>query len=311
MRKLAGKRIFTILLVITASVTFLTGCASKNKSTDKAASAAESTTAPTDTEKKQEDKKVTPVVAAVMGTTNGYAYVDDKNELVGYNVDVLKAVFAKLPQYELSFKITDFQSIFSGIDSGIYQIGAQAFIANPQRREKYIFTDSFGKYIFKIATAADNTTIKSWKDLGGLTTEDIVGDGPVAIVEAFNKDYPDNPINLQFVDSTDGSINHLADKKIDFQISSTTTTQLRAKEYGLENAIKFVPFGDGAPDYFNSNQYFGFLISKTNQQLADDFNKVLEELIQAGTIKELSIKWFQEPQLAVSVQEATDFRDAK
>ena len=292
MKKIGSKRIAAVILALAVAAAALTGCASKTGGSSSQA-------------------KVTPVVAAVIGTTNGYAYVDKSNKLVGYNIDVLNAVFAKLPQYKLSFKITDFQSIFSGVDSGIYQIGAQAFISNADRRQKYIFTDAFGKYVFQIVTSADNTTIKSWKDLGGLTTEDMAGDGPVAIVQAYNKAYPDKPIKLNYVESSDGTLNHIIDQKVDFSISSTTTEKLRAKSFGVEKQIKFVPFGDGAPSYFSTNQYFGFLISKTNPTLANDFNRELEKLISDGTIEKLSKKWFGSSEYAVTQKEATAFRDAK
>jgi polar amino acid transport system substrate-binding protein len=260
-------------------------------------------------EGKSSNRTGTPVVAAVVGTTTGYAYIDDSEELVGYNIDVLKAAFAKLPQYELSFTTTDFQSIFSGVDSGLYHIGAQAFISNAARREKYIYTESFGKYIFRIVTSADNTTIRSWRDLGGRVAESQVGDGPVAIIEAYNIDFPNNPIKLNFVENSDGTMYHLIDKKIDFEINSYTTALYKAREYGIVDQLKFVPFGDGAPKYFNTNQYFGFLISKTNPLLADDFNNALEELISDGAIAGLAEKWFGSVDFGVTLDEARAFKD--
>lgn len=44
-------------------------------------------------------------------------------------MDVLNAVFDKLPDYELEYEVTDFGSVLSGLNSGNYQIGVNNFEA--------------------------------------------------------------------------------------------------------------------------------------------------------------------------------------
>ena len=48
----------------------------------------------------------------------------DDDKPAGYDVDVLNAVFDKLPDYELEYEVTDFGSVLSGLNSGNYQIGS-------------------------------------------------------------------------------------------------------------------------------------------------------------------------------------------
>lgn len=288
---------------------------STEKSTEKAEqeTTEESTekAAETEAESAQKDtQEVTPVVAALIGTSTLYAYVDETGELVGYNIDVLNEVFDHLPQYELSFEKTEFSSILPGLDTGIYQIGAQAFISNADRRKNYLFTESFGKYIFKIVTLTKRDDIRSWKDLGGKTVVENPDNGPVAIYKAYNEEFPDNPINLQLSESVSDGLQNLLVGRQDFYVSGVVAETLAAEEYGVADQIKFVDFGEDAPEYFNENQYFGFIVSKNNPQLAEDFNKELEKLIEDGTLEKLSKKWFGSADYATTIEEAQAFRDA-
>lgn len=81
-------------------------------------------------------EKIT-VVAATSGSPKPFTYEED-GELTGQNIELIKAVFEKLPQYKLKIVKVEFSSIFSGLTSGRYQIAVNNLAKNAER-EKIIF----------------------------------------------------------------------------------------------------------------------------------------------------------------------------
>jgi len=63
------------------------------------------------------------IYAATGGSPRPFTYVDDSGKVVGHNIELVRAVFARLPQYKLEIEVTDFPSIFAGLDADRYQIG--------------------------------------------------------------------------------------------------------------------------------------------------------------------------------------------
>lgn len=62
--------------------------------------------------KSDSSEKIT-VVAATSGSPKPFTYEED-GELTGQNIELIKAVFEKLPQYKLKIVKVEFSSIFLG-----------------------------------------------------------------------------------------------------------------------------------------------------------------------------------------------------
>ena len=63
------------------------------------------------------------------------------SDRVGYDIELIKAVFDRLPQYELQFELNDWDSILTGLDSGKYDISTECIFYSEERAEKYYFSD--------------------------------------------------------------------------------------------------------------------------------------------------------------------------
>ena len=64
--------------------------------------------------KKTSDNKTTSIVIATDGATKPFTYSDSQGNLTGYDIEVARAVFKKLPQYTVKFQATDFSGIAPG-----------------------------------------------------------------------------------------------------------------------------------------------------------------------------------------------------
>lgn len=118
------KKLASILAVTLAAGVLATGCGSSSGSASKDSSS---------------DSGKTVIKAATGANAKPYVYVGDDDKPAGYDVDVLNAVFDKLPDYELEYEVTDFGSVLSGLNSGNYQIGVNNFSYNEDRGASYLF----------------------------------------------------------------------------------------------------------------------------------------------------------------------------
>ena len=110
------------------------------------------------------------ITVATSGSPSPWISVNSSGEPEGYDIDALKLAFEKLPQYELEFKVTEFASIFGGLDTGLYQIGCNHLGYNHQRGEKYLYSVVQDVGNQGILIREDRTDINSIYDLGGHST---------------------------------------------------------------------------------------------------------------------------------------------
>ena len=69
------------------------------------------------------EKKV--IKAVTSGTLAPYFYVNDDNELTGVDIDIVKEVFNRLPQYEFQIENMELANISVTLDAKKVSIGSQ------------------------------------------------------------------------------------------------------------------------------------------------------------------------------------------
>jgi len=269
-----------ILVTILLTVSFaIVGCGQKSD-----ANSSKSST-------EQAKKKI---IVATGGMPKPFSFVDSNNNVTGYDIDVVKAVFEKLPQYDISFEKTEFTSIFAGLDSDRYQIGANNFAMNEKRKEKYIYSDPIFQNQYVIAVADKNNDIKSFTDLLGKKTEVSTGTNYATALENYNSKHSDKPVSLSYTDADLVSIlQHVESGQFDFQLIDAAMLKGYIEEYGLK--IKTISLSKEDSDLIGT-PYSYLLIGKgaNGDALSKDVNKALAEVIKDGTIKKISEKYFKD-----------------
>ena len=235
------------------------------------------------------------VVAATSGAPTPDIY-NDNGKLYGYEIEVLEEVFSRLPQYELEWEITEFTSIFTGIDAGYYQIGVNQFGYTTERAEKYLFSDLISIAPFAIIVRDDNDEINSIYDLPGHSTEVSVTSFHTTAYENYNEDHPDSQIDLIYVDDVSQTPLHVSDGIVDFEFYSKTTLLSQIESLGLTNfKIIDVTYEDQLNFLFNgvmtSPDGCYFLLAKGEEQLLADINAAFEEAVLDGTVQALGEKY--------------------
>lgn len=276
------KSVQFIATVLTAAFVMgaLSGCGStaKEKTTESAAEAASS-----------EGEKI---IIATSGSPNPFTYVDEDDNITGYDVEVVKAVFDKLPQYDYEIEITDWSSIFAGLDADKYQVAVNNISYNEERAEKYLYSNPILKLSYVIAVKSDNTDINSLEDLFGKSTEVDPDTTYTAFLEDYNEANADKgQIELNYSDEDLLlALQNIESGKYDFYLLDDALFNYYRKEYDLD--LKAITFESEEMDKITP-PYSYILVSKGNEQVVEDVNSALAELISDGTIKEISEKFFE------------------
>lgn len=142
---------------------------------------------------KAKKQKVTTLIVGTSTDMRPYCYLDEKGNLTGYEIEVIKAIDNLLPQYSFTFETYDFKNILLALAAGKIDVGAHQFESNPERRKNYLFTEegynSYTKYIEVLKTRND---INSWDDLIGKTVTANTGSATATILKNYNDSVPEN-----------------------------------------------------------------------------------------------------------------------
>lgn len=244
--------------------------------------------------KSDSSEKIT-VVAATSGSPKPFTYEED-GELTGQNIELIKAVFEKLPQYKLKIVKVEFSSIFSGLTSGRYQIAVNNLAKNAEREKKYLFTDPIFKnsYVVIFKNGSDKAkTADEWSDLAGLSTVGSSGVNSTTAIEEYNKANPDNTIELNYSsEDLKSQLEGVESGKYDFLVMDKPMFEYYQKEYSLDLTGKTIS-GDLSTALM-SEPYSYFVVGKEETQLAEDINAALKEVVEDGTSKQINEKYFDE-----------------
>lgn len=271
-----------VALALTA-VLALSGCGSG--SAEKTASAAESN-----------NSQVRTIHAVTGGGPAPYVFRDG-NKLTGQNVELVEAIFKKLPQYKLQWDIVDFSAIFSGLDSGRYQIGVNNFAWNKERAAKYLYSDPIYEipYVIEVPKGSKITAteIDSFGDLAGKTALLDPGTAATTAVQNWNEAHPDQKINEQYTGTGSdltSKLRTLASGKVDFAIDDAPVLSYYSKKAGLD--IRSITIGgDAATSITGTDPNHYLIFPKGEEQLAKDINKAFAEVVKDGDSASINQKW--------------------
>ncbi|MCW8519297.1 amino acid ABC transporter substrate-binding protein [Streptococcus macedonicus] len=258
------KKILGVTGVALASTTFLAACSSSSSSSSSSSGKEE-------------------VVFATVGTTAPFSYEKD-GELTGYDIEVAKAVFKDSDKYEVTFKKTEWSSIFTGLDSGKYQMGGNNISYTEERSAKYLFSYPIASTP-SVLVVPNNSDITSYDDIGGHSTQVVQGTTTAAQLEKYNEENADNPVDINYTNENITQIlTNLNDGKYDFKIFDAPTVNSVIKNQSLDN-LKTIDLES------EEQPYIYFIFGQDQEDLQKFVNKRLKELQENGTLTELSEKY--------------------
>ncbi|WP_214817622.1 MULTISPECIES: transporter substrate-binding domain-containing protein [unclassified Exiguobacterium] len=233
----------------------------------------------------QEEGKLTIGTA---GTLYPASFREEESDtLTGFDVELMKEI-AKRLELEVEFKEMAFDNMLTSVQNGQIDVAANDISVTEDRKEKFAFSKPY-KYTYgtAIVRKSDLSGIESLEDLKG---KKAAGEATTVFMDVA-REYGaeeviyDNATNDQYLRDV-----------------STGRTDVILNDYYLQTlALAFFPEFDITihPDIAYNPQEVAFLMDKENDELQENIDRVLGEMLEDGTVKELSEQFYNGADVSV------------
>lgn len=220
------------------------------------------------------------IVIATDATWPPMEFVDTNKEIVGFDIDLMKAA-AAAGGFQAEFKNTAWDGIFAGLAAGDYDAVMSSVTITDERKQTMDFSIPYLNAGQVLVVPKDVTNVMSLKDLSGKQVGAQIGTTGAMEIQKVQgltlKTYDE--IGLAIADLVNG------------RIAGVVVDNPTAANYVLQNdqykdKLKIVgqPFTD---------EYYGVAVKKGNTKVLDLINKGLKAVLDAKKDEALKTKWLR------------------
>lgn len=208
-------------------------------------------------------------------------FLDDNRNIVGYDVDMFKAVAAEAGM-EAEFKMTAWDGIFAGIAAGNYDAIASAVTITPERQRAYAFTVPYYD-VQQIVVLRKGGAATGFADLKGKVLGGQIGTTGIFVAQKSGVD-----MTIREYENVGLAMQDLLNKRIDAVVCDSPVA--------LYYANQKEGFSDQLTVAFRTEatESFGFVVRKDRKDLVERLNKGIEAVRAKGIEAKLIQKWLGE-----------------
>ena len=218
------------------------------------------------------------IIIAMEGTWAPWTYHNEKDELVGYDTEIGKAIADKLG-VKAVFIEGEWDGLLAGLDAGRYDIMINGVDYTGERAKKYDFSTPYAYNRTAVIVKADNNAISEMSDLKGLKTANTISSTYAQVAEKYGA-------NVTGVDDLVQTFELLISGRIDATLNAEVTF------YDYKNAHTEAAIKIACLDPESTEVVIPFKKGDDSATLREAVNKALQELRDDGTLSALSIKYF-------------------
>lgn len=232
------------------------------------------------------DNKSTNVQKIIVGTGTQFpnvCFIDENGKLTGYDVELVRKIDEKLPEYEFEFKTMEFSNLLLSLETNKIDFIAHQMEVNEERQEKFLFNEEpYNIFPLHVTVHEDNNDIQSIQDLKGKKVIASPTSNSAVFIEKYNKE---NNAGIEIVyagTGADTTINQIKTGRADATITTPFSVDFNNDAVDARQKVVGEPL-------LNSKVYF--LLRKDETTLQKKIDEALVELKKEGEVSELSKKW--------------------
>ena len=220
------------------------------------------------------------LVVGSSATYRPFAYENPNKEIVGYDVDIIKAVAQKAGVL-IKIVNTPWTGIFAALNNGDVDLIISGVTINDKRKQSYDFTAPYFEARQLIAVPKDSS-IKNLKDLAGKKIGVVNGStGDDIASRQFGKTNSD----IRRFESTPVVISELVNNGLDAAIGDNGVISFRVSQYPALKTVDDTSF---------PKEHFGIVVRKGDKALQDKINAGLASIRADGSYNVIYKKWFNQ-----------------
>ncbi len=243
----------------------------------------------------QEEGVLTVATSGTLYPTSYHS--DETDELTGFEVEIAREAAERL-DLEVEFTEMGFDGMLTSINSGQVDLAVNDIDINERREEDFLFSDPYKfSYGAMIVRPDDHSGIETLEDLEGKRH----GGAATTIYMQIAEEYGAEGVTYENV-TNDTYLRDIENGRLDVVMN----------DYYLQSlAIEALPEIDVVihPDLFYHPNNQAMIMKKDSTELQENLNRVINEMLEDGTIQELSEQFFGGQD--VSVEPDIDFADEK
>jgi cystine transport system substrate-binding protein len=216
---------------------------------------------------------------ATEGTYSPFSFhAEDDNELTGYDVEIVEAVAEQLGR-EVEWSETQFDAIFAGLDSDRYDIIANQITINPEREERYLFSQPYTVSTGVVVTRTDDTSVTALEDVKGKRSAQ-------SNTSSFAELAREAGAQVEAVEGFSQAVTLLKQDRVDVTINDSLAVLEYQKSTGDED-IKIAAEIDQPSEQ-------ALVFRKDSADLQAEVDEALTALREDGTLARISEEYFGE-----------------
>ncbi|SCW34122.1 L-cystine transport system substrate-binding protein [Paenibacillus tianmuensis] len=209
-------------------------------------------------------------------------FIDKDGKLTGYDVELVKEIDKRLPEYEFELKTMEFKNLLLSLQTKKIDFIAHQMEVNEERQKKFLYNDeAYNIFPNKIIVHKDNTDVKSIADLKGKKLIATATSNAASLAEKYNKEH-DNPIQIVYTGAGEDASAQVKIGRVDAMIS----TQFAIDYLNKSADAQLKTVGDTL-----SNSKVYFILRKDESELKSRIDEALKAIKADGTLAKLSKQW--------------------
>lgn len=269
-------------IAMATAALFLAACGGAG-STNDSSTMTESSSQTETTDLLQQVQDAGVIKVGLMGTYQPYNFLNENQEMDGFDADIAKEI-AKGLGVDVEFISQEFSGMIAGLKANKFDMVVSQMTITEDRKKEMLFSDPYITNQVKVIVSEGNTDILSVNDFPGKQ----IGVGLGTNDETYLRTVLMPEVGEFEIRTYDDVITSLKDLDAG-RIDATINNMYALKPVIETNGFKIKAVGDAV-----KSDQAGIAVNLGNEAFISEVNRILAEIKEDGTYRDIFVKWFGE-----------------